>query len=71
MAPSRVSKPRHTAAKALAKHQVTDDDDASQQGYQSSGDDNKVVKMAEKMRIDVIPPPPKINPGSNQDTSPC
>ncbi|KAL2049742.1 hypothetical protein ABVK25_009965 [Lepraria finkii] len=52
MAPSRVSKPRHTAAKALAKHQVTDDDDASQQGYQSAGDDNIVVKMAEKIRID-------------------
>ena len=54
MAPQRCSKPRRTTSKEPAQHEGSEDERASQQDSQSSGDDNKVMRIAEKMRKDVF-----------------
>ncbi|KAL2046093.1 hypothetical protein N7G274_001540 [Stereocaulon virgatum] len=68
MAPSRVTKPRHIKKKAPTQITATDEEGPSQQSFQSSEGDDKVVKMAEKMRRDVcktvsVQPLSQVHPG--------
>ena len=54
MAPKRLSKPRGGQADSSAQHEPREDEDeASQKGLESSGEENRALQMAQKMRKDV------------------
>ncbi len=52
MAPRRFSKPRGGQAELSAQHERREDE-ASQHGPESSGEDNRALQMAQNMRENV------------------
>ena len=52
MAPKRLSKPRDGQADLSAQHEPREEE-ASQNDLESSGDENRALQMAQKMRKDV------------------
>ena len=52
MAPKRLSKPRDGQADLSAQHEPQEEE-ASQNGLESSGEENRALQMAQKMRKDV------------------
>ena len=60
MAPKRLSKSRVGQADSSAQHEPWEDG-ASQDGLESSGEENRALQMARKMRKDV-----KLSVGSDQ-----
>ena len=52
MAPKRLSKPRDGRADSSAQHESREDE-ASQNDLESSGEENRALQMARKMRKDV------------------
>ena len=60
MAPKRLSKSRVGHVDSSAQHEPRKDE-ASQDGFESSGEENRALQMARKMRKDV-----KLSVGSDQ-----